>query len=109
MRVPQNVEWDREVVYECTWSLLCAIDKHNRNARKGVRGEQQDEIHSLLMVPMATGVGGVSPKKWAGQTVLALKHYIDAVEHESKWSTLEPSDIVEYASDVERTWKKSKS
>ncbi|PON22900.1 hypothetical protein TGAM01_v208155 [Trichoderma gamsii] len=109
MRVPSNVEWDREVVYECTWSLLCAVDKHNRSVRRaGAREQQQqqqDEIHSLLMVPMATGVGGVSPAKWAGQTVLALKHFIDAVEHEAKWSTLEPSDIVEYAGDVEKMWK----
>lgn len=109
MRVPSKVEWDREVVYECTWSLLCAIDKHNRSVRRaGARDQQQqqqDEIHSLLMVPMATGVGAVSPAKWAGQTVLALKHFIDAVEHEAKWSTLEPSDIVEYAGDVEKMWK----
>ncbi|KAM0263706.1 hypothetical protein ACHAQJ_001020 [Trichoderma viride] len=105
MRVPQPVGWDREVVYECTWSLLCAIDKHNRTVREGGRGERQDEIRSLLMVPMATGVGAVSPEKWAGQTVLALKHYIDAVEHESKWSALEPVDIVEYAREVEQTWK----
>lgn len=109
MRVPSKVEWDREVVYECTWSLLCAIDKHNRSVRRaGARDQQQqqqDEIHSLLMVPMATGVGAVSPAKWAGQTVLALKHFIDAVENEAKWSTLEPSDIVEYAGDVEKMWK----
>lgn len=85
------------------------MDKHNRSVRRaGAREQQQqqqDEIHSLLMVPMATGVGGVSPAKWAGQTVLALKHFIDAVEHEAKWSTLEPSDIVEYAGDVEKMWK----
>ncbi|EHK50907.1 uncharacterized protein TrAtP1_009282 [Trichoderma atroviride] len=99
MRVPSSADWDREVVYECTWSLLCAIDRHNRSAR------QQDEIQSLLMVPMATGVGAVSPAKWAGQTVLALKHYIDAVEHEAKWSALEPSEIAEYAGDVEKTWR----
>lgn len=107
MRVPQTVDWDREVVYECTWSLLCAIDKHNRNVRRGAQDGPQDEIHSLLMVPMATGVGAVSPEKWARQTVLALKHYIDAVEHESKWRALEPIDISEYAGAVEQTWKTS--
>ncbi|KAL7920595.1 hypothetical protein ACQKWADRAFT_297952 [Trichoderma austrokoningii] len=97
MRVPSAVDWDREVVYECTWSLLCAIDKHNRTVG--------DDIRSLLMVPMATGVGAVSARKWASQTVLALKHYLDAVDHAAKWSSLEPSDIVEYAGDVEKTWK----
>ncbi|KAL7895557.1 hypothetical protein HDV63DRAFT_406487 [Trichoderma sp. SZMC 28014] len=101
MRVPSSVEWDREVVYECTWSLLCAIDKHNRAHER----EHEHEIRSLLMVPMATGVGGVSPAKWAGQTVLALKHFVDAVEHEAKWSSLEPNDIAEYAGDVEKLWK----
>jgi O-acetyl-ADP-ribose deacetylase (regulator of RNase III) len=105
MRVPQGVDWDREVIYECTWSLLCAIDKHNRRVREGGESQRQDEIRSFLMVPMATGVGAVSPEKWAAQTVLALKHYIDAVGHESKWSALEPNDIAEYALETERTWK----
>lgn len=105
MRVPENVGWNREVVYECTWSLLCAIDRHNRGVREGNMGGQHDEIRSLLMVPIATGVGAVSPEKWAAQTVLAMKHYVDAIEHKDKWSALETSEIDEYVLEVERTWR----
>ncbi|KAL7810686.1 hypothetical protein V8C44DRAFT_110989 [Trichoderma aethiopicum] len=111
MRVPQSVTWDREVVYECIWSLLCAVDRHNRAFRNAQSQQQQqqqqqrhDEIRSLLMVPMATGVGGVSAEKWAKQTALALEHYLDAVTNESRWSALQPDDIQEYAREVEQTW-----
>ena len=34
MRVPDNVEWDREVVYDCVWNLLCAIERHNRDVEE---------------------------------------------------------------------------
>ncbi|KAL7929720.1 hypothetical protein V8C35DRAFT_174802 [Trichoderma chlorosporum] len=105
MRVPQNVNWDHEVVYECTWSLLCAIDKHNRAIREGRQTGRHDEIRSLLMVPMATGVGAVTPERWASQTVLALEHYLDATEHAAKWSSLQPNDILDYAREVEQTWE----
>ncbi|KAH6608290.1 hypothetical protein Trco_004603 [Trichoderma cornu-damae] len=104
MRVPQDVRWNREVIYDCMWSLLCSIDKHNRAAGEGGEGERHDEIRSLLTVPMAAGMGEVSPEKWANQTALALKHYIDAVEHQSKWSSLEPDDMAAYAREVEQTW-----
>ncbi|KAL7815823.1 hypothetical protein V8C26DRAFT_401674 [Trichoderma gracile] len=106
MRVPQSVTWDREVVYECIWSLLCAVDRHNRAVRNAKPQQQKhDEIRSLLMVPMATGVGGVSAKKWAQQTALALEHYLDAVTNESRWSALQPDDISAYAREVEQTWE----
>ncbi|EGR44456.1 uncharacterized protein TRIREDRAFT_5942 [Trichoderma reesei QM6a] len=107
MRVPQSVTWDREVVYECIWSLLCAVDRHNRAVRnaKPQQQQQHEEIRSLLMVPMATGVGGVSAKKWAHQTALALEHYLDAVTNESRWSALQPDDISAYAREVEQTWE----
>ncbi|PTB63647.1 macro domain-like protein [Trichoderma citrinoviride] len=98
MRVPQSITWDREVIYECTWSLLCAVDRHNRAQQK------HDEIRSLLMVPMGTGVGGVSSEKWANQTALALEHYLDAVNNEARWSALEPDDITDYAREVQETW-----
>ncbi|CCM05084.1 uncharacterized protein FIBRA_07291 [Fibroporia radiculosa] len=35
MRVPQDVRWNREVVYNCVWSLLVALDEHNRAVETG--------------------------------------------------------------------------
>ncbi|PHH82078.1 hypothetical protein CDD82_7073 [Ophiocordyceps australis] len=99
MRVPADVTWDREVVYEAAWSLLCAVHQHNAGALEA------DAIGSLLVTPLATGVGRVSADRWAGQFVLALKHFDDATKNPGKWSCLDPSDILAYSSEVAKTWK----
>jgi O-acetyl-ADP-ribose deacetylase (regulator of RNase III) len=112
MRTPSNVQWDREVVYECIRSLLCATDNHNRSVReakeKAVKEEEavadEEEIQSILMTPLATGAGRVSPETWARQAVLALKHFVDASENPDKWSRLEWVDIVDSAIEVKMTW-----
>ncbi|KAM0426478.1 hypothetical protein ACHAPT_008169 [Fusarium lateritium] len=97
MRVPMDVRWDREIVYNAVWSLLCAIDKHNRVA-------SGDKITSILMTPLATGAGLVSAERWAGQAVLALKHFREAVENPGKWSAMDWPEIDEVGDDIEDTW-----
>jgi O-acetyl-ADP-ribose deacetylase (regulator of RNase III) len=111
MRRPSDVRWDREVVYECIWSLLCAIDNHNCSVRKAIEKgdregtvEDEEEIQSILMTPLATGVGRVSPETWACQAVLALKHFVEASENPDKWSRLELVDIAVSTLEVEMTW-----
>lgn len=79
MKVPINVNWDCEVVYECIWALLVAIDKHNMLMGTAAEGNYIP-IRSILMTPLATGVGFWSPEQWAEQTVLAMKHFAVAVE-----------------------------
>ena len=101
MRVPQSAEWDREIVYECVWSLLCAIDKHNKSLSPG---DQQDKIQTVLMTPLATGTGGVSPERWASQLLLALKHFDDAEKNENKWKALQVPHILDYSQEVMDTW-----
>ena len=103
MRIPQDVTWDREVVYEAVWSLLCAVDKHNVKVQDG-NGAEQVEIRSLLMTPMATGCGRVSPERWAQQLILALKHFVDAKDNPRQWSSLEPINISDYTNEVMDTW-----
>ncbi|OOQ89483.1 hypothetical protein PEBR_28099 [Penicillium brasilianum] len=97
MREPEDVTWDREVVYECVWSLLCQVEGHNR-------GSVHNRIESLLMTPLATGVGKVSKERWAAQTVLALAHYVDAVERPEKWSQLQWDTIEIIDDEVRETW-----
>jgi O-acetyl-ADP-ribose deacetylase (regulator of RNase III) len=108
MKIPQDVKWDREVVYECIWTLLAAIDRHNRgvleNASHVEPKEGQTEIRSILMTPMATGCGFWSAQRWAEQTVLAIKQFVDAVENEEKWKSLKWGGIREYARQLERTY-----
>ncbi|KAM0551715.1 hypothetical protein ACHAPJ_008282 [Fusarium lateritium] len=100
MRMPANVQWDKEVVYECIWSLLGAINNHNRDAR------EEDKIKSILMTPLATGVGRVSAEKWALQAVLAMKHFVEASENPEKWSALQWEDFGKSCAETQLTWTK---
>lgn len=88
MRVPREVKWDREVVFECIWSLLCAIERHN-----GEIHDPELQVKSILMTPLATGIGRVSEPKWAAQCVLAIKYWVEAVENPQKWSNLQWEDV----------------
>jgi O-acetyl-ADP-ribose deacetylase (regulator of RNase III) len=104
MRVPYHADWDREVVYECVWSLLCAIDRHNQRAKDSSSSELGESvISSILMTPLATGVGKVSAAKWAHQAVLALKHYVRAVENAVQWSSLDWAQVTELSDEVAKT------
>ncbi|KAM0417464.1 hypothetical protein ACHAPT_012526 [Fusarium lateritium] len=106
MRMPADVNWDREVVYECIWSLLCAVDNHNRDVRAGKAPEGEEEIRSILMTPLATGVGRVSPERWATQAVLAMKHFAEASNDPEKWSSLGWTDFGKSCAEVQLTWNK---
>ncbi|CRL27587.1 unnamed protein product [Penicillium camemberti] len=98
MREPGDVRWDKEVVYECVWSLLSQVEGHNR-AAQGV-----GKIGRILMTPLAVGVGKVSKERWAVQTVLALRQFVDAVERPARWSNLGWKDIEKDSREIVRTW-----
>ncbi|KAJ5577392.1 uncharacterized protein N7459_006356 [Penicillium hispanicum] len=98
MREPQNVNWNREVVYECVWSLLCQVEGHNRR-------NPQHRIQRILMTPLAAGVGRVSKERWSAQTVMALKHFVAAVEQPEQWSSLEWDRIETLCDEINETWK----
>lgn len=80
MRVPMPLHADKEIVYRCVWSILVAIDRHNRVV------DQADRVVSVLMTPLGTGAGGLSDTRWAEQCVLAMKHFVDACEGPEVWS-----------------------
>lgn len=104
MRYPRDVRWDREVVYECVWSLLCSISNHNRAVREGrAPADDQEEIRTILMTPLATGYGKVSPERWAAQTVLAMRHFDEAADDPEKWSSLSWPGADSYCEEVDRT------
>ncbi|KAK2794013.1 hypothetical protein FQN50_009962 [Emmonsiellopsis sp. PD_5] len=116
MRTPENVVWDREVVYKCVWALLCEVEGWNRRVRmeqqkggkKGdssVGGGRDSRINTVLMPPLATGVGGVSKERWAEQFVLALKHFVDALERPERWASLGWGDVTGEVREVEGTWR----
>lgn len=94
MRLPGSCEWGREVVHECIWSLLCKVSRHNREVERfgeGSGGKPMEEggrIESILMTPLSTETGLVSERRWAEQTVLAVKHFIEASQNEEAWKRM---------------------
>lgn len=102
MRVPQDVAWDKEVIYQCIWSLLCAIDKHNRSAGAGAG---PGRIGSILMTPLATGVGRVSSHVWAAQLLLALRHFDQAIRNPAEFSALEVGRILSLDEEIQGTYE----
>jgi O-acetyl-ADP-ribose deacetylase (regulator of RNase III) len=98
MRTPTDVRWDKEVVYECTWTFLNVIDNHNANCAEG------EKIRKVLCPGLATGIGRVSAEKCAVQMTLAINHYDKAVSNPMKWSALEWEDIAETVDEMDETY-----
>ena len=99
MRKPADVQWDREIVYECVWSLLCQLEGYNRR-------KPPKRIKKILMTPLAVGIGKVSKERWAAQMVLALKHFVEAVENPEDQSSLQWDQIEKMSYEVAETWGK---
>ena len=100
MRIPESVHWNREVVYNCVWSLLVTVDEHNRSVEVAETGTR---INKILMPGLATGVGNVSAKRCAQQMALAIRDFNDASAHPEKWSSMNWNDAIAYALDGRST------
>jgi O-acetyl-ADP-ribose deacetylase (regulator of RNase III) len=98
MRVPQDVVWDREVVYECIWTLLNSIRRHNDNVSEGGR-----RIESIMTTPLATLTGRWSPERWAEQFMLAVRHFLEACERPEERRHLDPRSISDIGMDIAAT------
>ena len=101
MRIPEDVVWNREIVYNCVWSLLIALEQHNRVVE--LSGDDGNSIRRILMTGLATGVGNVSPQRCAQQMALAVRDFIDASQNPDKWRSMGWDDAVDYARDCRRT------
>ncbi|OAA70474.1 hypothetical protein ISF_02448 [Cordyceps fumosorosea ARSEF 2679] len=99
MRVPENVTWDKEIVYRCVWSMLCAVDAHNRAAA------DEDRIASVLMTPLATGVGRVNENVWAAQLLLAMRHFDLALRNQDEFAALDVDRILTLDGEIRATYE----
>ena len=72
MRTPQNITWDKEVIYKCFWSLLVKLHQHNLKIK-------EDQIQTVVCFGLGTGVGGVPVDVCAAQMVLAYKHFVEGL------------------------------
>lgn len=96
MRVPQEVSWNKDLVYNCMWTLLCQISLWNRDRKEG------EHIHRVLMTGLGTGCGNVAAEVCAKQMVLAVKHWTQDLPHEPEWG-----DVLPRAKQIEATFATS--
>lgn len=72
MRIPADMDWHRDLVYNIMWTLLVELEHWNETHGEGER------IARVVMTGMGTGVGRVDKAVCARQMVLAVKHFLDA-------------------------------
>ncbi|KAI0042828.1 macro domain-like protein [Auriscalpium vulgare] len=92
MRTPQDVSWHRDLVYNCMWSLLVALQRWNEAHGPAER------IRSVLMTGLATGTGGIVADVCAQQMVLAVKHFQQGLPDHPRWP-----DVLPRSREVDRT------
>ena len=81
MRVPEDVSWHVDLVYDSMWSLLAAVYQWNAGERPaGAR-----PIRRVLMTGLATGFGGIGYDKCARQMFLAALNFAKAWGDHPRW------------------------
>ncbi|CAL1698838.1 unnamed protein product [Somion occarium] len=103
MRTPEIVTWNKEIVYNCIWSLLTTISNHNSDVNDKSSGTKGRRIKTVVMTGLATGVGLVSAARYAQQMALAMRDFVDASANPMEWSTLSWGEIKKYAGDTRKT------
>jgi O-acetyl-ADP-ribose deacetylase (regulator of RNase III) len=87
MRIVEDVRWDKDVVYNCTWNLLCEVTKHNQMCNG------RDVIKTIACTGLATGVGEWSTERCAEQMALAIKHFEEAHNKPEIFKSISWADI----------------
>jgi len=96
MRIPSNCTWNKEVVYNCMWSLLCEVRRHNST----VKG---NKIRDILVTGLGTGIGRFPSETCAKQMICAYKHFLRNLKKQEKntsWKEIHDTSL-----DIEETWR----
>jgi O-acetyl-ADP-ribose deacetylase (regulator of RNase III) len=91
MVVPQNVRWNKDIAYNCMWSLLNELE----NKKKDV------DIKTVFLTGFATGIGQIPTEVAANQMMLAYRHFIDNLHKTNKTTTW--SKVRDVRLDVDET------
>ncbi|CAG8472204.1 6018_t:CDS:2, partial [Acaulospora colombiana] len=95
MRTPKALDTEDDIVYRCTWAMLCAVRSHNAKVLAGSTKHQR--INAVICAGFGTGVGGYPEKLCAKQMMLAIRNFIEApantghrpkTESEGTWGSL---------------------
>ncbi|TFY76779.1 hypothetical protein EWM64_g7233 [Hericium alpestre] len=103
MHVPMIVTWNREVVYNCMWTLLNALDRHNTSTASEGGGEGR-RIRMVLMTGLAMGSGCMLEEHCMQQMALVVHDFAEAAADPEKWSSLSWADMKRYAANGRRTY-----
>ncbi|KAI0957753.1 hypothetical protein AcW1_006042 [Taiwanofungus camphoratus] len=102
MRVPADVHWHKDLVYNLMWSLLAEVERWNACATAA----GDEPIEKVAMTGFATGTGEIGKEVCARQMVLAVKHFLDArsEEGQKRWAQRDYpnwNDVLPIAKEVE--------
>lgn len=94
MRVPSNCRWNKDVVYNCMWSLFNAVRIHNKTNR-------HSPIKSVFVTGLGTGIGRFPSDTCASQMILAYRHFVDTLA--KKTLTTSWNEVYDKALDIDET------
>lgn len=79
MRTPSDCRWNKEVVYNAMWNLLCELRRHNKT--------RKETIKKVFVTGLGTGVGRFPIETCAKQMVLAYRYFLRNLNKErTTWS-----------------------
>ncbi|EJC97748.1 macro domain-like protein, partial [Fomitiporia mediterranea MF3/22] len=116
MHWPQDISWNRDIVYNVVWALLAEITRHNSDIKgnteydSGSQTPRHDSVHekplirSVLMPGLGVGTGKIPYDRFAMQFALAVKNFDEAIRMPAKWSSLEWEDVQSIIKQLENTW-----
>ena len=92
MRVPQDVDWHKDLCYNSMWTFLAELALWNDSR------PEEEQIKRVFMTGLGTGVGHMSVERCARQMVLAVKHFRQGFPEEPSWH-----DVFAASTEVEDT------
>jgi len=76
MRLPSDVRWNKEIVYNCMFSILNTLNNHNKY--------KKEKIKTVLITGLASGIGRVPEIIVGAQMILAYKHFLQNLHKPNK-------------------------
>ncbi|TDL25138.1 macro domain-like protein [Rickenella mellea] len=99
MHWPNDVRWNKDVVYNTTWGILTEIDRHNRTCQPSER------ISRVLMPALGTGTGRIPPRRFTEQFALAVRNFDESLRKPEKWSAMRAEDAQRVWRELVLTWE----
>lgn len=92
MRMPSNVRWNRDVGYNCFFSILNAIKVYNAGGNR---------VKSVFVTGLGTGVGRIPAEVCAAQMAVAYKHFFFNLRKGFK--TTSWAEATDFSLDIDET------